>query len=231
MIRQADLTAALHNWSLDPSHPRLGIYRNNVAAALINALKVRFPVTARQLGEAGFAAVAGVYANSNRPGSPVLIDYGQSFPDHVAACEAIPDRDQLADLARLESLWWQAYHAADVEPATPAELAAIPAEHWGDARFAFLPSMGLLASHHPVGSLWQGTASAAGPQNILVARPDAEVLVRLIDDAGFGLLSHLAQGLRLGEAVEAIADQHPDFDLATALQGLISYRIIRGVST
>lgn len=231
MIRQADLTAALDNWSLDPSHPRLGIYRNNVAAALINALKVRFPVIARRLGEAGFAAVAGSYADGNRPCSPVLIDYGQSFPDHVAACAAIPDRDQLADIARLESLWWQAYHAADVEPATPAELAAIPAEHWGEARLAFLPSMGLLASRHPVGSLWQGNASADVPQNILVARPDAEVLVRLVDDADFALLAHLARGMKLGEAVEVVANQHPDFDLATALQGLISYRIIRGVST
>jgi hypothetical protein len=228
MISQSEFATAIGDWSLLPADPRFRIYRNNVASALINALRVRYPATERLLGREAFAACAGSYAEVQRPGSPVLIEYGASFPDHLAATS---HSDVAADLARLESLWWQAYHAADASPLPPDTLSRIPAERWGLARFAFLPSLGLLSSPHAVGSLWQGQSADGGPQNIVIARPEAEVTLHVLAPAPFMLLSALFKGATLAEAVETTTSGHEDFDLAQTLQGLLALRIITGVAT
>jgi hypothetical protein len=228
MIGQHEFAAAIGDWSLLPADPRFRIYRNNVTSALINALRVRYPVTERLLGREAFAACAGSYAETHRPASPVLIDYGVNFPDHLAT---VFHAARAADLARLESLWWQAYHAADASPLPPAKLSEIPPESWGLARFAFLPSLGLMSSPHAVGSLWQGQDGACGPQNVVVARPEAEVTLHLMGPAPFMLLSALYQGNTLAEAVEATSGIHADFDITQSLQGLLALRIITGVST
>jgi hypothetical protein len=228
MISQSEFATAIGDWSQLPADPRFRIYRNNVASALINALRVRYPATERLLGREAFAAYAGSYAEMQRPASPVLIDYGVSFPDHLAATS---QSDVAADLARLESLWWQAYHAADASPLPPDRFAKIPAERWGLARFAFLPSLGLLSSPHAVGSLWQGQSADGGPQNIVIARPDAEVTLHVLAPAPFTILAALHRGATLADAVEATTISHDDFDLAQTLQGLLALRIITGVTT
>lgn len=228
MIGQGEFAAAIGDWSLVPADPRFRIYRNNVTAALINALRVRYPVTERLLGRESFAACAGSYAETQRPASPVLIDYGASFPDHLAAVSHVACA---ADLARLESLWWQAYHAADASPLPAEKLSEIPPESWGMARFAFLPSLGLLSSPHAVGAIWQGQDGTCGPQNVVVARPEAEVTLHLMEPAPFALLTRLCNGNTLAEAVEATSRLHADFDLTQSLQGLLALRIITGVST
>lgn len=227
MIGQREFAAAIGDWSLVPADPRFRIYRNNVTSALINALRVRYPVTERLLGREAFAACAGSYAETQRPASPVLIDYGASFPEHLAA---VSRAACAADLARLESLWWQAYHAADASPLPPEKLSGIPPESWGLARFAFLPSLGLMSSPHAVGSLWQGEDGTCGPQNVVVARPEADVTLHLLGSAPFMLLSVLCHGVALAEAVETTSNTYADFDLAQSLQGLLALRIITGVS-
>ena len=65
-------------------HPRLAIYRNNIAAALIGALKVRYSAFAALAGEAEFASLALSYGAARRPASPVLIAYGGDFPGYIA---------------------------------------------------------------------------------------------------------------------------------------------------
>ena len=158
----------------------------------------------------------------------MLIDYGASFPDHLAA---VSHDARAADLARLESLWWQAYHAADASPLPPEKLSEIPPESWGRARFAFLPSLGLMSSPHAVGSLWQGQDGAFGPQNVVVARPEADVTLHLMGPAPFTLLAGLCHGNTLAEAVETTSGTYADFNLTQSLQGLLALRIITGVST
>ncbi|MCX7344511.1 MAG: DNA-binding domain-containing protein, partial [Alphaproteobacteria bacterium] len=67
MIGQREFAAAIGDWSLLPADPRFRIYRANVTSALINALRVRYPVTERLLGHEDFAACAGSYAETQRP--------------------------------------------------------------------------------------------------------------------------------------------------------------------
>jgi Putative DNA-binding domain len=105
---------------------RYNVYRNNVTVSLINALAAAFPATLRITGVDFFRAMARFYVRATPPTSPLLFEYGQDFPDFIERYEYAQSVPWLADVARIERAWLDAYHAADVQPLRPHELAAIP---------------------------------------------------------------------------------------------------------
>jgi Putative DNA-binding domain len=225
-MREEQFHAAIGNRRLAPPHIRFGVYRNNVASALINALRVRFPVTARLLGAQDFARQAGDFALANLPASPVLIGYGGDFAKTLNA--------PVREVARLENLWWTAYHAAEAEGLAADALTQKSPEELADTRFTFHPSFGLMASPYNTGTVWQSgrdgqpVALEAKPQHLLVARPDADVDVRVLPASSHDFIAALAAGRTLAEAFEQSAAAHPGFDLAHELAALLSHRIIIG---
>src|SRR5438105_2614661 len=72
----------------DTSRPparRFAVHRNNVVVGLISALRARFPATERIVGEEFFAAMARVFIATRPPRSPLLMFYGDDFPQFVAS--------------------------------------------------------------------------------------------------------------------------------------------------
>jgi hypothetical protein len=68
-----------------PDARRFAVYRNNVAVGLIGALEARYPVSRRIAGDDLFRAMARAFVHRHRPRSPVMIAYGEEFPEFVAA--------------------------------------------------------------------------------------------------------------------------------------------------
>lgn len=233
-----DFHRAIGNWAAALPHSRMSVYRNNVAAALINALKVRFPVTEQLVGTEFFAAMALAYADGHRPPSPVLIEYGGSFPEFIRSFPPAASVPYLGDVAQLEDMWWQAYHAADAQPLAADALSNADPERLGDLRFAFHPSVGLFKSSFTVGSIWH--AHHGGPemknlvlhatQCILVARPLKDVAVAIIPPASLAFLSALKDGSCLAEAVEQGLELSPDFDITPELSSFFTSGIATGYS-
>ena len=225
-MREEQFHAAIGNRNLAPPHLRFGVYRNNVAVALINALGVRFPVTMKLMGTQAFAEKAGSYALANLPASPVLIDYGSAFADKLDA--------PLSDVARLENLWWGAYHAAEAEGLAADALSRKSPEEMAEMRFTLHPSFGLMSSPVNAGTVWQSARDGKPAafewtaQHLLVARPDAEVEVKLLPLASHDFIAALAVGKTLAEAYEQSAATHPGFDLAGELAALLNHRIFIG---
>lgn len=215
-MREAAFRRAIADPAAAPPHPRFGVYRNNVASALINALRVRYPVLENAMGAPAFAAAAGRYIERHLPESAVLIAYGENFADFVEG--------PLADLARLESLWWKAYHAGEAQPLEPADFAALAPDQLAAARFEFHPSAGLLASPWAVGSQWQSGQgrAAAQPECVLVWRPQAEVRVHVIDRDTHDFLAALMHGGNLLAAGQ-------EFDMQAQLRQLIASRLVTGI--
>jgi Putative DNA-binding domain len=84
-----------------PDARRFAVYRNNVAVGLIGALEARYPVSRRIAGDDLFRAMARVFVRTHRPRTPVMIAYGEEFPEFVAdylatAAEAGPGAEQMA---------------------------------------------------------------------------------------------------------------------------------------
>lgn len=237
-MKLAAFDTAIGDWASPLPHHRFSVYRNNVVAALVNALRVRFPVIEQLTGEAFFAGMARAYAGTTRPGSPVLIGYGSSFPDFIEGFAPARGVAYLADVARLENLWWDAYHAADAQPVPAATLAMVTPEQWAAMRFVFHPSVKLMASPHAVASIWHAHNGGApmprvaieSAEHVLVSRPGADVDLRLVSAETHDFLAQLLAGASLGDAVDAVSIRHPDFDISTHLVGLLGLNIITGLA-
>lgn len=209
---------------------RFEIHCANVGARLLETLRSRFPVVERLTGAPRFTALASSFIADHPPRSPVLLDYGALLPTFIAATPQAARLAPLTDIARLEWLRHVARHAADAEPLDPAPFARLPRSTLGDIRFAFHPATRLLASPHPIVSIWTahaGDAPArpvgprAGAEAALVVRPHDEVRIMRFDPAAHAFAETLGRGATLAEAAAEASRRHAGFSLDRAFGTLI----------
>ncbi len=206
---------------------RFAVYRNNVYVGLAKTLAQRFPVTERLLGPEFFAGMARVYAQDNKPVSPLIIEYGEDFPDFIAGFGPAREVPYVPDVARLEAAWTRAYHAADVAPLDLHRLASLPPDVLPHMRLAVHPSATLVSSAHPVGSIWAAhqTTVVTGvtewrAETVLVVRPDMAVNLHVLPGQDAPFARAIFAGETLAAAAEAALAQDANFDFGAALVGL-----------
>lgn len=224
-------------WHGQPPVGRFAVYRNNVQAGLARALASRFPAGERIVGPDFFAAMARAYVERQPPRSPVLLGYGDNFPDFVAAFEPAASVPYLADVLRIEVARSRAYHAADLSPLDPVELAAVPPEAVGALRFRLHPAVHLVRSPHPAVTIWTMNAEGGEPgpiadwrgEDALVVRPHLAVAVHRLPPGGADFIAALGGGATLAEAAEASADASDGFDLAAHLTGALSSGVFAAI--
>jgi len=211
-----------------PVERRFAVYRNNVAVALIGALEARYPVVRRLVGDEFFRGMAGAYVAAEKPRTPALMLYGASFADFVARFPPAAAIAYLADVARLENAWVEAYHAADADALSLDALAGVAPAALEGLRFRPHPAARLLRFSHPAASIWAASQGAGPPRPLenwtaeeaLVARPDADVAVRALPAGGFAFATALFDGASLGEAASLGAAD--GFDPGAHLVGLVA---------
>ncbi|MCP3441623.1 DNA-binding domain-containing protein [Bradyrhizobium sp. CCGUVB14] len=209
---------------------RFAVYRNNVTVSLIEALAAIYPATQRITGPDFFRAMARLHVRSSPPTSPLLFDYGRDFPDFIASYEYAQTIPWLADVARIERAWLDAYHARDAAPLSSARLAAIAPERLAETVFVPHHAMRIVRSAFSAVTIFAANRDGAStqridastPEDALITRPDFDVAVRLLPPGGAVFAACLASGQRLGEAAGVALDAHADFDLATNIAGLIA---------
>jgi len=227
---------AAHNETI-PTR-RFAVYRNNVAASLVNALKSRFPVVEKIVGEEFFAAMAQLFVFEQPPRTPLLATYGDEFAAFIAKFEPAREVAYVADVARLEAARTRAYHAVDATPLGVAEFAAVDVSTLGAIRVDLHPSAEIVRSPHPIVTIWEmnsGLRDLAPVENwygedALVIRPYLDVEVRLLPSGGAAFLRALAGAKPLGDAAAAALTDHPEFDLSRNLAGLIGSGIAWSIS-
>jgi len=210
---------------------RLNIHRNNTTILLSDALGATYSVVQKLVGEDFFNAVARLFVRAQPPRSPCLFEYGAGFADFLATLPAAQDLPYLADVARLEWCWNEAFHAPDVVPLTSADLADVAPDCYGNLVFTPHPSLRLLASPFPVKEIWDINQCGAdpqasvsldeGPQSLVMLRPRGSVEMIELSPGGFVLSEHLARGATLEQAFVAASDVETQFDPASTLAVLI----------
>lgn len=213
---------------------RFAIYRNNVVTSLIDALFARFPASAKITGEDFFAAMARVYLSQSPPTSPLMFTFGESFPDFAAAFPPAAEMPYLADVMRIEAARTRAYHAADAAPLDPPELAAQLSDKQAQdvalLGFALHPSIAVIASPHPVVTIWAMNAGEMPldaidnwqAETALVVRPQSDVHVVNLPSGSAEFIIALRANARLGDAAAHALSASADFDLTSTLAALIS---------
>jgi hypothetical protein len=204
----------------DADAARFAVYRNNVFVGLTRVLAQHFPVTERLVGSEFFAVMARAYAQDHKPTSPMIIGYGGDFPDFIANFQPAKTLAYLPDVARVETAWMYAYHAADMPPLEFPVLAAIPPEMLPDVRLVPHPSAKLIRSQHPIGSIWGAHQQETQPETVLVLRPEMAVGVHVLPPQDAVFAAMLFNAATLGEAAEAAFAANPEFDFGAALVGL-----------
>ena len=162
----------------------LAVHRNNVMSSLIKVVAARFPVVHRLLGKDRFLELVRRFVAAEPPRSPLLLEYGDSFPEFLRRLDDEACIGHIADIADLEVARGKAYHAADAVSLPPQAFAAIPADRLAGLLLTFHPSVSLLQSQFPIVSIWQANHEAGEvalpqvrPEAALIARPMLEVEV------------------------------------------------------
>jgi hypothetical protein len=151
----------------------------------------------------------------------LLFEYGRDFPAFIEGYEHARDMPWLADTARIERAWLDAYHAADVPPLSPDALAAVPSDRLGDLVFTTHPATHIMRSEYPAVAIF-AMNRVEGPvtplqsnaaEDALITRPDMEVAVRLLPPGGAAFLMCLIDGETLGAAATTAFAETSSFDL------------------
>ncbi len=210
-----------------PSVKRFNVYRNNSAVAIAESLQAGFPVVSQLVGDEFFSGMASVYMQTDLPKTPVMLKYGENFPEFIANFEPARSIPYLADIAKLEWYWTQSYNAADANPIGIEKLAEIPQDQISDVTLQFHPSFNLIKSEFPVLSIWsahneENTSEILEnldftPEQGFIVRPEFEVNVIITDITLYNFMENISSGKTLGEAIELLPPEHLE-DLSGYLQ-------------
>ncbi|SEM36268.1 Putative DNA-binding domain-containing protein [Pseudomonas sp. ok272] len=215
---------------------RFAVYRNNVHNSLINALADSYPVVLQLVGDTFFRAMAGLYVRHSPPSHVLINDYGRDFADFIQGFAPAATVPYLADMARLERLRIDAYHADDacaVERTQIAAAMSVPST-LAHLQIHLHPSLFTLRSAYAVVSVWTAHQHSTAPQqlapyqeeNALVLRNGLHVEVFLVDSGLLVFINHLKSGLALGQALVRTLEVATDFNLPLSLTLLINHNAI-----
>lgn len=211
--------------------PGFAVYRNTTPVALIETLRANYPVVAELLGDALFGETAFEFVSAHPSTEPVLLGYGASFANFLAAQAWIEELPYLPDVAAIERLRTEAHGAADLPVLELADLAGLATEQWQVQRLRPHPATRLAWLTTPALTIWR--AHHATPdfetlapewraEGVLVTRPEGVVQVVEIDAPTHRMIFGLRLGETAGEAAAATASTYPEAAIASAFATLVN---------
>jgi len=221
--------AVVHGPAGGTADRRYNVYRNNVTVSLIEALAAVFPAVQRITGVDFFRSMARNHIRITPPASPLLFEYGRHFPAFIEQYEYASSIPWLADTARIERAWLDAYHSADAKPLAPTTLASVTQERLADLRLIAHPATRTVRSRFSSVTIVAAARSnspldgidASTPEDALITRPDLDVVLRRLPPGGATFIESLISGRSLGEAAAEALEISSSFDIAANIAGMI----------
>ena len=217
---------------------RLTVYRNSVLANLRATLREIYPVVLRLTGERFFEQAAANFARSHVSESGDLHRYGKQFAEFLASYQPAKALAYLPDVARLEWLWHEVFHAPDAQAMELSALATIVPDDYRRLRFQLQPGCRLLVSAFPIHRIWEANQPGyAGEENIdldqgavslVIYRFGYEVRIAPVSRAEQTVIESLAAGEMFERTAARAAGIDPEVNLGTVLSRLVSEQIIAG---
>jgi hypothetical protein len=202
---------AAGNARLSPAQ-QVDIYREQFLLRHVDVLRDDFASLVHLLGDEPFRELAHAYLGAHPPRSFTLRDLGHGLARFVAEQGPWRDDPLLADLARVEWAFVEAFDAPALPLLDPRDLAAIPEEAWPRVTLTLQPAVQRVALTFPAHEYRLAVRSDAQP-----ARPSARASCAVVyrgrdalqclelERNAYALLDELARGTPLGEACEVSA--------------------------
>ncbi|WP_460418720.1 HvfC/BufC N-terminal domain-containing protein [Pseudomonas sp. microsymbiont 2] len=206
------------------------VYRNTVLAGCVDALRANFPSVETLVGAQWMHDAATAYARQSPPCDARLVHYGAAFPaflDELAGFHCLP---YLADVARLDHAWNEAFSAPDAPCLALADLAGMTAS---DLEHCCLSPRAGVRWHwfgqHPAYSLWQHCREGrAWPEDhpweaegVLFGGGREGVIHQALGLGGCIFVDACAAGLPLAKASQLAQGAQPDLDFGALLGALL----------
>ncbi|WP_414439700.1 DNA-binding domain-containing protein [Burkholderia sp. 22PA0106] len=218
---------------------RYNVYRNNVTVSLIDALAAIYPAVQRITGVDFFRAMARFHVRETPPQSPLLFEYGHAFAPFIERYEYASEMPWLADVARIERAWLDAYHAEDQPHLSAAALAQVAPDALMTLRFVPHAAARIATSRFPAVSIFvmnrdddaTATLVSSTPEDALITRVDDAVTVSRLPPGGAAFLRALFDGEPFGTAAAHALEADPAFDLPANLAGMIAAGAFTSIRT
>jgi hypothetical protein len=216
----------------------LDIYRNAYLSRLVEVLGNDFPQLRRLAGDNTFTQLAEAYIRA-RPSRHRSVRWlGDSLPSFLARTQPYEARPAFVEMAAFEWALAAAFDATDAEPATVADLAAVPPEAWGSLRLDLHPSARRLDLRTNVPDLWhedsielESVADALVPW--LVWRQEMSVKFRSLPEDEAWACDRMMEGASFGLVCEGlrrwIAEDEVPLRAAGLLRTWVESGIVAGI--
>lgn len=200
----------------------LSVYLNNYRSQLMSSLAEAFELTHAWMGDTAFDAAAATHIDRMPPAGWTLDDYGQGFPDTLAAL--YPDDPEIAELAGLERGLAERFVGPDCPPLAGESLAEVD---WDQAVLHLVPTFRLLPARTNAAALWSalnaGTTPPAGamldpPGSLALWRQEFSPCFRTLDAGEAEALERIAAGQSFGELCARLVQRHGEAE-GTAMAG------------
>ena len=221
----------------EPGDDGLQVYRRNYLGNAHAALAAAYPVVRRLVGASFFEEAAARYAVAFPSTSGDLGERGAAFADFLSGYPPAAVVQCLPDVARLEWALHESERAPDAHVLDPAALARVTPDAAGSLRLAVHPAVRIVASVHPVLSIWEanqpgrdGTPGGDGSaETACVGRAGESARALRIDPPAARLLAAFMRGATLDEACDALGPEAPQH-LAVALRTLAQAGVFAATS-
>lgn len=210
--------------------PRLAIHLRHYRSSLLAAIMGRFPATGWLVGTPLLEQAAKRFVRDHPPSAPCIAEYGQRFPQFLAAWPGAEYVPYLREFAALDWHLGRLAVAIDHRAVTRDEVAAIGADDLAGTVLTIQPGTHYAHAAWPIDELMTLYLSDAAPAQFALA--DAEVWIEVrgargtfhfarLTAAEFVFRAAIAEGRPLGEAAQRAWGTDPTFDPGLGLAALV----------
>jgi hypothetical protein len=195
---------------------QLDIYREQFWLRHVDALEEDFATIAHLLGHDEFHRLAERYLEAHPPSAFSLRDLGTHLPGFVGRASPYARDPFIADCARLEWAFVEAFDAGDAPQVDSSRITSVPEDAWPRAIVSFHPSVHLVPLSYPAHEYRAAVRAKESPArpvprdvHVVIYRGGEMLQYIEIPALASALLARLSGGEPLGLACEAVAITAP----------------------
>ncbi len=198
-----------------PGQERLSVYAEGYEIRFRDGLAEVYEAVRWVIGEVHFSELSKAYSAKYPSHNYNLSFVGEHLPEFIESYSLTKELPFLPDLAKLEWLICEAFHAFDRTPLDVTSLSQISPESMSQAVFIFQPSVSWINSSWPILDIWNSRKGSKdqsnirikdNPQSVMVYRHEFRVECKLLNGWQTLMLEGLLGGLDLESACEKVAD-------------------------
>jgi len=208
---------------------RFALYRGNLSGTWDKTLANAYPVLQALVGEEFFAALARAYGKAHPSIDGDLNRFGAHFAAFLDGFEHVAQYTYFPDMARFEWALHRTHYADGAPVLDAAALSAMAPQQMDRARLKLHRACTLFASPWAIVELWLAHQPATGAghdfpselaqaNHAAIVRPHWKAEVLPLSPAAHAMLSRLAAGQTLGEALDAACEMDAQFDFGACLR-------------